>query len=218
MRRFAVIVVVLAGLTAAGVGIGLSLSGPSPVAAIAPTPRHPFHGAAAAKTVPAASSAASPAGTNGCAAGTSSRVAVPSLHITAPLVSETVTGGQLGIPADVDTVGWWSGGGQLDGSNGTVLVAGHVDWVGQGDGALYPLAQIQPGATICLTAPTGTVSSWVATSAFAVVKAALPQSIFSPTGPRRLVLVTCGGAFDPTTGHYADNVIVEAAPAQGTPA
>jgi hypothetical protein len=119
----------------------------------------------------------------------------------------------LQIPSDVDDVGWWTGGGQLSGTAGTVLLAGHVDWVGQGDGALYPLAQVQAGATICLWAPTGAATAWVATSTFAVTKAALPQSIFTASGPRRLVLVTCGGRYNPTTGHYLDNVVVEAVPA-----
>ena len=43
-------------------------------------------------------------------------------------------------------------------------------------------------------------------------KAKLPESIFSRTGRRRLVLVTCGGPFNTATGHYRDNVIVTAFP------
>ena len=32
------------------------------------------------------------------------------------------------------------------------------------------------------------------------------------TGTRALVLITCGGEFDETTGHYDDNVVVVATP------
>jgi hypothetical protein len=143
----------------------------------------------------------------------SSRVAIPSLGVTASLVAESISGGQLGIPSDVHQVGEWEGGSQVDGTQGTVLLAGHVDWVGQGDGALYPLAQVRPGATVYVSGPAGLVSSWAVVSARAYPKAALPQTVFSGSGPRRLVLVTCGGPFDAATGHYADNVVVTAEPA-----
>ena len=45
-----------------------------------------------------------------------------------------------------------------------------------------------------------------------VRKAELPTSIFTRTGERRLVLVTCGGPFDARTERYRDNVIVTAVP------
>jgi hypothetical protein len=37
--------------------------------------------------------------------------------------------------------------------------------------------------------------------------------LFARTGPPRLVLVTCGGDFDPETGSYRANVVVHAVPA-----
>ena len=45
-----------------------------------------------------------------------------------------------------------------------------------------------------------------------VRKDALPSSIYTRTGPARLVLVTCGGPFNAKAGHYRDNVIVTATP------
>ena len=44
-------------------------------------------------------------------------------------------------------------------------------------------------------------------------KGQLPTSIYSLEGAARLVLVTCGGPFDPVAGHYRDNVVVTAVPA-----
>jgi hypothetical protein len=41
----------------------------------------------------------------------------------------------------------------------------------------------------------------------------LPPELFSAGGAPRLVLITCGGPFDPTTGSYLDNIVVFAAPA-----
>lgn len=153
----------------------------------------------------------------GTGAGTGpDRVSIPSLGVTAPLITESISGHQLTIPADVHDVGIWSGGGSVTGTNGTVLLAGHINWWNQGNGALYDLASIQPKALVYVTASTGTLTTWSVISLHAYLKADLPQTVFSPTGPRTLALITCGGAFDPTTGHYADNVVVEAVPATGS--
>lgn len=43
-------------------------------------------------------------------------------------------------------------------------------------------------------------------------KGALPTSVYSTNGPSRLFLVTCGGRFDPGSGHYEDNVVLTAVP------
>ncbi len=40
-------------------------------------------------------------------------------------------------------------------------------------------------------------------------KAEFPtESVYAPTAGAELRLVTCGGAFDRSSGHYVDNVIV----------
>ncbi len=36
-----------------------------------------------------------------------------------------------------------------------------------------------------------------------------PASVYTRNGPARLVLVTCGGPFEPPPGHYRDNVVVD---------
>lgn len=38
------------------------------------------------------------------------------------------------------------------------------------------------------------------------------QDIFTRCGDTRMVLITCGGAFDNTTRHYEDNVVVYTEP------
>ena len=45
------------------------------------------------------------------------------------------------------------------------------------------------------------------------VKAAgLPADIFTQTGPPRLVLISCGGTFDPSVHSYEENIVVYATP------
>ena len=44
-------------------------------------------------------------------------------------------------------------------------------------------------------------------------KTALPaERIWASTGPETLVLITCGGAFNPEIRRYADNIVVYAVP------
>lgn len=147
------------------------------------------------------------------------QVLVPDLCIDGSVV---LTGlkpdGALVIPANVHRVGLWDGGpGLAAGSTGgTTLLAGHVDYVGQGDGALYRLSDVTPGMVIDTIDASGRVSRWRAVSLRVVVKAELPGSLFAGHGgPRLLTLVTCGGPIEYVPGYgntYADNVIVTAVP------
>ena len=115
--------------------------------------------------------------------------------------------GALGIPADIKKVGWWRDGAAPGAANGTVLIGGHVDSAKKGAGAFYPLKSARRGDIV-------TVDSrrYRVTTVKIVRKEALPTSIYTRTGPARLVLVTCGGPFNAKTGHYRDNVIVTATP------
>lgn len=208
-------VVALAAMLLLG-GLGLFLGGvfSSTTPGPAPMPKHPFsisgHGAgpSAAPTAPVSPTAVPVVDSLG-----PDELAIPSIDVSAPVYPEAISNYSLDIPGNVKDVGIWNDGGQVDGSDGTVLLAGHINWYNQGNGVLYDLATIKPGALIYLSDATGRVTSWKAVSLQAYPKAQLPQGIFAPVGPRRLAIVTCGGAFDPQTGHYADNVVVMATPA-----
>jgi hypothetical protein len=140
-------------------------------------------------------------------------VAVPSLGIEAPITVERIVGHELVIPADVHIVGRYATGAAITAPAGTTLLAGHINWVGQGDGAFYPLSGAKPGTFVYVAGVHGT-TGWQVSSVQAYPKSDLPQAVFDRSGPRRLVLVTCGGSYDPTTGQYADNIVVTAAPVQ----
>jgi hypothetical protein len=131
--------------------------------------------------------------------------------------------GALVIPDDVHEVGMWNAGAQLSGpggkplNQGTTLLAGHVDYVGQGIGALYNLYRVTPGAIVYASDGSGRVTRWRVTDLAVVLKSELPLWVFAGTaGPRKLVIVTCGGPVEyaPQYGDtYRDNVIVTAVPA-----
>lgn len=146
---------------------------------------------------------------------------IPSLGVNAPLIPETITKeGDFVVPPNVADVGLSSVGAALSAPDGTVLAAGHVNDYDQGNGALYKLSTIQPGALVVVTGNDGVQTRWVTDALANVNKSVLPQDIFDAHGARRLVLVTCGGKILtlPNGAHtYADNIVVSAAPVAPVP-
>lgn len=147
-------------------------------------------------------------------ADTPTRVRIPSLGINAPVspAGIDVKHGVLGIPADIHRVGWWRDGSTPASAGGVILIAGHRDSARAGAGAFYRLGRARAGTLVRLTTATRHSSSYRVTSVRSYRKQQLPTSIYASSGPTRLVLVTCGGPFNPTTGHYRDNIVVTAVP------
>jgi hypothetical protein len=141
-------------------------------------------------------------------------VAVPGLGVDAPVEPVSVRDdGQMALPDDVDRLGWYRFG-PAPGADGSAVLAGHVDDVTQGLGALAPLRDAEPGAEVVVTDAAGAVTRWQVLSRETVAKQALPlDRLFARSGPPRLVLVTCGGPILPDVGGYRDNVVVVAEPA-----
>lgn len=141
------------------------------------------------------------------------RVRVAALGVDAPVVREEVDGrGELSLPQDPRTVGWWVAGAAPGAPVGTIVLAGHVDSEQQGAGALYPLARTPVGARVVVSGP-GREATYVVQARRRYAKDALPwQNLFRQDVEARLLLVTCGGSFNQETRHYSDNVVVYAVP------
>lgn len=142
-------------------------------------------------------------------------VTLPRLRIRAPIATADIDtrSGALAVPKDIDRVGWWRDGAAPGDTAGTILLAGHVDSARRGAGAFYALTSARRGDTVELRAGDGRTRRWRVASVRRMRKSALPTSVFTRSGPRRLVLVTCGGPFDDRAGSYRDNVVVTAVPA-----
>ncbi|HET9690037.1 MAG TPA: class F sortase [Acidimicrobiales bacterium] len=143
------------------------------------------------------------------------QIAIPALGVTAPVaVAAADPSGALQVPRAPTTVGWWAGGPVPGAASGTAVLASHVNYDGV-PGAFAGLAALRPGDGVVVDGAQGDEVFRVATVT-AYPKSALPWvSLFSSGGAGRLALVTCGGGFDPDTGHYADNVVVTAVAATG---
>jgi LPXTG-site transpeptidase (sortase) family protein len=142
------------------------------------------------------------------------RVRVTNLGIDAPVSAAgiDVKGGMLDVPSAISKLGWWLDGAMPGSKSGAVLIAGHVDSKTQGTGALFRLKEARAGDLIQVTTQNGRTFTYKVTSVKTMLKKDLPTGIYSRNGSPRLVLVTCGGPFDASAGHYRDNVVVTASP------
>ena len=120
--------------------------------------------------------------------------------------------GSLNIPKDIDTLGWWVGSKPMGATQGTTLIAGHVDSAAAGLGYFSKLTDLEIGDPITVVDGLGVEWEFEVSDTSQQVKSALPDDVFDTTGDRKLVLITCGGEFDEAKRSYVDNYIVYATP------
>jgi hypothetical protein len=146
---------------------------------------------------------------------TPTHVRITSLGIDAPVSPAGIDlkAGDLDVSATISRLGWWLDGQMPGAKSGAVLIAGHVDSATAGAGAFFHLKDARAGDSIQVTTQNGRTFNYKVTSVQTMPKQDLPTGIYSRNGKPRLVLVTCGGPFDASAGHYRDNVVVTAVPA-----
>lgn len=142
---------------------------------------------------------------------------IPSQHVRAPIEPCQILDQELEPPQDVHHTCYWAGGAELSATTGTTVVTGHINWVGQGVGALGNIDQLHRGDLVRTTGKDGVVTTWVVRTVVHRPKSqGVDTSAFvGSSGPRKLYLVTCGGAFDAADANYLDNIYVQAVPLQG---
>jgi hypothetical protein len=142
------------------------------------------------------------------------RIVIASLSIDAPVLAEGVDpSGAMAIPQNVQETGWYRWGPAPGSAAGSIVVVGHVDSASQGVGAFFALDRIADSAVITLVTADHRVWRYRVVAREEIAKPLLPSAaVFGRTGPVRLTLATCGGAFDPHTKSYKDNIIVTAVP------
>jgi hypothetical protein len=214
------LVLVVAGIALVGSGLSLALGapraaapdiGPPPATATATQlvesePERPFRS-------PSSSAPADP-GPPAVAAPAPAAISLPATPEPVLLVPVGVLeSGALQLPERPSVLGWYAAGAVPGDPTGTAVVAGHIDSAEFGAGPLEGLLELQLGASIVVTDAAGGSHPYSVMSRTSYPKAALPADVFRVDGPPQLALVTCGGAFDERTGHYAENVVVLAAPA-----
>jgi hypothetical protein len=142
------------------------------------------------------------------------RLEIPALDVSAHVVNVGVAAdAQLEIPSDPQMLGRWSGGAEPGEPYGSTVVVGHVDTARE-NGALFALHRMHLGDHIVAVGADGRRVTYQVVASREVAKAQLATSLepFRQDVQERLVIVTCGGTFDPVHHHYADNIVVFAVP------
>ncbi len=140
-------------------------------------------------------------------------IQIPRLGATAPIVPVQVRPDRsLEVPDNPRIVGWWAKGPKPGAVTGTAVLDGHVNTAADGPGVLVRLNQLRPSDIIEIGGQQR-MARFVVTAVREYPKRALPADAFPQNVPGQLAIVTCGGPFDHTTGHYRDNIIVYAVPA-----
>jgi len=140
-------------------------------------------------------------------------VELPTLGVRADVFPVGITAGQLDVPTDPADVGWWTGSVAAGSPAGATIIDGHVDSAELGAGALYRLTDLTIGDPVRVTVAGGGIVTYQVNERRTYDKTTgLPAAIFGTDGAPRLVLITCGGAFDQTTLSYESNVAVFATP------
>ncbi len=102
----------------------------------------------------------------------------------------------------------WYDRGPTPGAAGTAVIFGHVDSAAVGPAVFYSLGRLRRGDLVYVTLADRRTGIFRVYAAELYPKTAFPAAIYGATWWPTLRLITCGGRFDPATGHYLANTVV----------
>jgi hypothetical protein len=115
--------------------------------------------------------------------------------------------GTVEVPDRWEVAGWYALG-PRPGDPGSAVILGHVDSK-RGPAVFFRLRELRPGDEIKITRADGSTVRFVVERIGQYDKKRFPtDDVYYPTLRSTLRLVTCGGQFDDTAGHYRSNMIV----------
>ncbi len=118
--------------------------------------------------------------------------------------------GEYEVPR-ASEVGWYRYG-SAPGEPGSSVLAGHIAYDGE-NGVFSNLAGVEVGATVEVILADGVSLDYEIVELATYQKTELPfDDIFDESGPDRVVLITCGGTFNPNIRSYDSNVVAYAEP------
>jgi hypothetical protein len=143
------------------------------------------------------------------AVGRPTSITIPAIGVEARVVPVGLLEDRTMEVPEVDTAGWYEPG-PRPGEAGPAVIVGHVD-SRSGPAVFFRLRALRPGDRVVVGQAGGGERSFLVERVERQAKDALPvERIWSGTSRPVLRLITCGGSFDRSTGHYRDNVIVYA--------
>lgn len=221
----AAVLLLAAGGTAIGVGLASNGSPPQPpVAAAAAAPATPVVPAptvspGATPEPPARPEPAAPVGPI-LTRSTPTQLTIPAIGVDSALMGlGRNADGTVEVPplGAASPAGWYRGS-PTPGELGPAALLGHVD-SSDGPSVFYRLGEMRPGDEVSVTREDGTVAVFTVDRVEQYAKAEFPSlAVYGNTDNSQLRLITCGGVFDRSIGHYVDNIVVYASLVSSHPA
>jgi len=133
---------------------------------------------------------------------------IPAIGVQTRLIRLGLTAaGTLQVPSSTAVAGWYTGS-PRPGATGAAVIAGHIDSY-LGPGVFFRLRELKPGNLIYVRRRHSRLAVFRVTAVRTLLKTKFPTAaVYGPVPDAQLRLITCGGTFDPATGHYLSNVIV----------
>jgi sortase (surface protein transpeptidase) len=95
------------------------------------------------------------------------------------------------------------------GSLGPAILLGHVDSAAEGPSVFFRLGELRPGDRVSITRADDSIAVFVVDTVQSYSKDDFPtEVVYRDIDHAGLRIITCGGAFDNSTGHYLDNIVV----------
>jgi len=138
-------------------------------------------------------------------------VDIPAIGVRSKLLHLGVNAdGTIQVPSlttSADEAAWYKYS-ATPGQIGASVIEGHVDSY-QGPAVFFRLGALRPGDIIDVTLADGITAIFRVTGVREYSKAKFPgRMIYGATDYAALRLITCGGSFDPATGHYLSSTVV----------
>jgi hypothetical protein len=194
MAGVAGVLLIMGGLAAVGFALAAQIHAPQPSASAAGAIAGKTRGPWLRRSVPVA-------------------VDIPAIGVRSKLLHLGVsTDGAMQVPSlytQANRAAWYKYS-ATPGQIGASVIEGHVDSLG-GPAVFFRLGALRPGDRVEVRLADGKTAVFRVTGVREYLKAHFPaRSIYAATDYAALRLITCGGAFDYTTGHYLSSTVVYA--------
>jgi sortase (surface protein transpeptidase) len=135
-------------------------------------------------------------------------ISIPIIGVSVPLSVLTLNkDGKVNVPTNYSVPGWYNGD-QSPGQKGSAVILGHVDNF-HGPAVFYHLDKLKLGNRVDVTLKDGRKLMFAVIGVRMFQKTNFPDKlVYGARDYPALQLVTCGGIFDPKTGHYLSNIVV----------
>jgi LPXTG-site transpeptidase (sortase) family protein len=150
----------------------------------------------------------SPPAVNPAARSAPVTLSIPSIGLTVPVTEVGLNSNDtIQVPANYQVPGWYRLG-PSPGQRGSAVILGHVDTY-KGPAVFFKLRTLKPGDLVNVTLADRLITHFEVRQIAMYLKSDFPTDlVYESHGYSGLQLITCGGAFDPQTGHYLSNVVV----------